>query len=66
MTEQELSPSEGLLHARQAVEDAETGAARTEAVVTDMLTWAGRIASMHEENHYVNKLRTIFRGAHSA
>ncbi|MDF2994105.1 MAG: hypothetical protein K0S37_4619 [Microbacterium sp.] len=58
--------SDELLHAQQAVADAESGAAQTEAVITDMLSWADRIAQMHEENHYVNKLRTIFRGAHSA
>lgn len=63
---QHSTSTEELLVAQQALRDAEDGQVRTDEIVSSMLGWAGRIAVMHEENHYVNKLRTIFRGDHNA
>lgn len=63
MTPEDNNAAE-LESAQRAIREAELGAVRTDAVVSSMLAFAGRIAEMHEENHYVNKLRTIFRGSH--
>lgn len=50
--------------AEARVEAADTGAQRTRSALLELNFWISNIAQMHEENHYVERLRPIWQGGH--
>lgn len=63
----EIDESTAVSERRRAearVVEADSGTQRTRSALRELNFWVANIAQMHEENHYVERLRPIWQGGH--